>query len=430
MLPPVLEVYVLWHPDDTKGADVADRLIEHFHAEAFSGLLGGAIDVYVRSIGWDGPGTQPRPIPLPNETHLTPAPARFVAIVPLLGPALSREVATSGSPWNQYLDHLVRAAETVHVPAVAGKPAQKAIAIFPVTLHADALHGALGQFFGSRQILAAADPSAPEPEPEGSMLRRDLTQGLAQFLADAKDKDRIHVFISHTKRWDKTAERQTQELIATILEVIDRTRLGKFFDANSIQPGKEWEQALETAARTCALLAVRTDLYAGRNWCQREVMLAKQAGVPVVTLDALDEGEARGSYMLDHVPRLRARHKDEKWDRADIRRALGVLVDESLKRELWSHQRDIARAEGVDPPVAWWAPHAPEPMTFAHWLRADSDGQKAMTDKGVPLILHPDPPLTETEREDLLNMATLLGLKGVDPMTPRTLAARGGGSAS
>lgn len=110
--------------------------------------------------------------------------------------------------------------------------------------------------------------------------------------------------------------------------------------------------------------------------------------------------------------------------------ALGVLVDESLKRELWTHQRDIARAEGVDPPVAWWAPHAPEPMTFAHWLRNDPEGQKAMTDKGAPLILHPDPPLTKTEREDLLNMATLLGLKGVDPMTPRTLAARGGGAAS
>ena len=34
------------------------------------------------------------------------------------------------------------------------------------------------------------------------------------------------------------------------------------------------------------------------------MITAKQAGVPVVILDALDEGEDRGSFLMDDVPRV------------------------------------------------------------------------------------------------------------------------------
>lgn len=31
MLPPVLEIYVLWHPDDVAGAQIASDVIKRFH---------------------------------------------------------------------------------------------------------------------------------------------------------------------------------------------------------------------------------------------------------------------------------------------------------------------------------------------------------------------------------------------------------------
>ena len=40
MLPPVLELYVVWHPGDNKGAQVANEFFEHFHGSAFTGSSG------------------------------------------------------------------------------------------------------------------------------------------------------------------------------------------------------------------------------------------------------------------------------------------------------------------------------------------------------------------------------------------------------
>ena len=63
MLPPVLDVYVIYHPLDTRGTDITAALVQHFHGTAFSGLLGGGIEVYVRTSGWRSQADAPRPIP-------------------------------------------------------------------------------------------------------------------------------------------------------------------------------------------------------------------------------------------------------------------------------------------------------------------------------------------------------------------------------
>lgn len=31
MLPPVLEIYVVWHPEDTAGASISQEFLDHFH---------------------------------------------------------------------------------------------------------------------------------------------------------------------------------------------------------------------------------------------------------------------------------------------------------------------------------------------------------------------------------------------------------------
>ena len=62
MLPAVLEIYVVWHPNDVMGSDIADELIGHFRGTAFTGLIGGAVEVFVRSAGWTALSEAPRPI--------------------------------------------------------------------------------------------------------------------------------------------------------------------------------------------------------------------------------------------------------------------------------------------------------------------------------------------------------------------------------
>jgi hypothetical protein len=89
----------------------------------------------------------------------------------------------------------------------------------------------------------------------------------------------------------------------------------------------------------------------------------------------------------------------------------------------------VQKALAADRPelgVTWWAPHAPEPITFAQWLEERAaEGAFPLGDADLR-ILHPDPPLGADEKAALEQMATLMGHRGgLDLMTPRLLAARG-----
>jgi excisionase family DNA binding protein len=234
-------------------------------------------------------------------------------------------------------------------------------------------------------------------------LCRDLAQGIAQM--GAADMKPLTVFVSHTKRLSTLEESSVSSLVDLVRDVISNTRLREFFDAHDLQPNEDWAPALVAAASTGALLAVRTDLYSSRPWCQREVLTAKRAGMPVVILDALTVGEERGSFVMDHVPRSPGRHDADVWRREDIVRVLGQLVDECLKRVLWRKQQAIAAATGLPVDVDWWAPHAPEPATFAAWLDGLDDLAAKRSEPIV--VLHPDPPLGPDERGVLVQIARL-----------------------
>ncbi|MEV8509105.1 hypothetical protein AB0368_30310 [Actinoplanes sp. NPDC051475] len=140
-----------------------------------------------------------------------------------------------------------------------------------------------------------------------------------------------------------------------------------------------------------------------------------------MVVDALVDRELRGSFLMDHLPRVRVRQSGDDWAVADLLRALTVLVDECLKHALWRRQQDCDDAR-LRLPVDWWAPHAPEPSTLLRWLR----GHHPAGD-GPVRILHPDPPLGTAEREVLNEAAALAGIgKGVEALTLLELTARGG----
>lgn len=403
MLPPVLETYVVWHPADSGGEEVADQILQHFHGTTFSGLIGGAVEVFIRSAGWANEADAPRALPFMADPPNGVAKPKFVAVVPVIGRelALTLEKDPDGA-WHQYLKAVVGArSETV--------------AVLPLAIDPGILDNTrLGELVGGIQGIGV--PSHVVAEDPSDRRCRDLAQALAQFVSPGTE--RVRVFVSHTKRADAASAEQLKALIARTRFLISNTRLGEFFDENALQGGTDWAAELIHEAGRGALLALRTDLYASRRWCQNEMLSAKRAGVPVVILDALSDGEDRGSFLMDHVPRVPG--GAEPSDTA-ILRALNQLVDECLKRALWSQQKTLA-AERDDLEVAWWAPHAPEPTTLSAWLRAQ-DGKHSE----VVRILHPDPPLGPDEHDVLNDIAALAGIEGrLEIMTPSGLAARGG----
>ena len=417
MLPPVIEVYVVWHPGDGRGVGVARSIFDHFmQSPTFSGLIGGGVQVSFRSAGWEGLGRPPRPIysemgPAPNGIR----PAKFVVVVPLIGTELAAEVEDTSSVWHAYMA-TIRASQ---------EAASKRFGVFPFLISEGAADGTqLGGIFGKYQFLAAGKPEQLG-EDVRSMLCRDLTQGIVQ-LTSPHEMERLTVFISHTKRNSYIEGEDVDDLVALVREVIGNTRLREFFDASDLQPGADWDAALTKNARTSAMLAIRTDLYSSRTWCQREVAIAKKYGMPIIMMDAIGYGEERGSFLMDHVPRVAMRKQERRWQKKDVYRSLNLLVDECLKQTLWTHQKELT-SERPELDVAWWAPHAPEPLTLLHWISALlTEGIDAGAE-GDLRILHPDPPLGPDEREVLISYAqtTRLG-RGIDIMTPRQLAVRGG----
>jgi hypothetical protein len=342
------------------------------------------------------------------------AQAQFTAVVPLLGNGLATAVEGGGA-WRAYVQGIVDAQQ-----AAPGR-----VGGFPYRLHAPAAQGTvLGTLLGGYQTIAANAPQTPHDTPQG-LRCRDLSQGLAQFLSGDLTKQ-LKAFISHTKRSTSAEMGDVNALIALVRDVIGTTRLGEFFDANDLQPGSDWSHVLQENAANSALLALRTDLYPTREWCQKEVLVAKRSGMPIVILDGIGYAEERGSFLMDHVPRTPIRMEGTEWKRRDVYRALNLLVDECLKRELWKQQQILGR-ERPDLAISWWAPHAPEPLTLVHWLERAKRGGHLPRANNKLRILHPDPPLGPDERSVLEEMLALGGMPGkLDVMTPRQLAGRGG----
>jgi hypothetical protein len=410
VLPPILEIYVVWHPGDSQGSKVAESVLEHFRGTAYSGLIGGAIEVYLRSESTSGSSADP-PVPLPV---IDPPPYELAvpahtAVLVVAGSELAAAVETPGS-WRSYVEAI----------ADARKANPDSLGLFPVSITKLALNKThLATVVGGQQQVAADGWGEPQFE---ETLCRDLGQGIAQMVDPAHQ--RVSVFISHTKRLAVAEGGDASSIVDLVRQVIAGTRLQDFFDAADLQPGEDWAPKLIEEAARGALLAVRTDLYSSRAWCQREVVTAKRHGMPVVILDALTDGEERGSFLMDHVPRVAGRRDPEGWQEATVLRSLNQLVDECLKRALWRAQCRLGK-DALDVRIDWWADHAPEPATFADWLSTEVD-RNAKRNEPI-IVLHPDPPLGPDEKAVLVQIGELAGLSGpFEFLTPRGLAVHGG----
>lgn len=404
MLPPVLEIYVVWHPDDREGEQLADTLVGHFRGTPYAGLGGGVVEVYTRSAPWDPSSDAPRPLPCQVALPHSLAAARVTAVIPVVGARLARAVEDGRSGWQTYLSEIRAAAHA--------SPTE--VGVFPVRLPGT-VDGTLRAVLGDVQEL---DPKSVE---DPAVLCREVSQAVAQTVNDPFG-DRLTVFISHTKRHSIAEEPDHVDgVVGLVRSTIGDTHLRPYFDAADVQPGSNWDQELQANAASSALLAIRTDLYAGREWCQREFLTAKRHGMPVVTLNAVRDRDERGSFLMDHVPTVRYDDRDDDSRRRSIEAALNLLVDGALQRAIWNVQSQELRSGGID----WAPPYAPEPATTIQWLLDDS-AQAVQGDR--ILVMHPDPPLGPDEYHVIEQLFEVAGTAaGVDVVTPRTYVSRGGG---
>ncbi len=359
-------IYVAWRPDYRAGAAVAEYLREHFGADRYTSITGGAgVSVLFSS------AVDPQADMAVGVDFLS---AAATAVVILADRHFMGDTA-----WKDYVHALTTASETIGFNA----------RIFPVAME----EGALDMPF-QQQALRWDRWEGVNGVREGRLVRdlthefsRMLRHNLAQRKTPTGDRrdlqqylQQVPVFLSHSKH-DSDGER-VAHYIRDWLH--NNTQLSSFLDVHDIPPGLSFKEVLEEAigAPAGVIIAIHTDTYSSREWCRREVLTAKRLDLPMIVVDCLRMVDERFFPYLGNVPVVRM----DPGRTDQIPEVVARLLDETFKGLLWASR--IERLPGSQG-AAVFVGRPPELFLLARFRVSARDGSL--------IIVYPDPPLGNEE---------------------------------
>ena len=361
---PFLVLYVVWHPNYTAGAGIAEVLREHFRRKLYENVAGGTgLSVIFRSVPASG-----SPIPLPINLDE----AETTAII-----VLAESNLVSDAQWVEYINALADQTES------AGLSSR----VFPIAIEPAALK------LGIEEQAVRWDRWTGSKTELHQKLISELTYEFCRMLrhylehlrhpdekSDALEKylQKVQIFLSHSKH-DDNGER----IACLVRDHLHASQgLSSFFDVHDIPAGLRFSKVLLKQIRLSAVVAIHTDSYSSREWCRREILEAKRGNAPLVVANCIMDWDERGFPYLGNVPIVRM--DPCKADRIDI--VIGRLLDEVLKDFLW-HCR-VQLAQVTDPSIIF-LPRPPELISLATL--------PVETQVSRPTIIYPDPPLSAEE---------------------------------
>lgn len=447
---PILDIFVIWHPDDKEGALICDTLLNHYHSERFAGLAENAIEVYGRTsskaLNNSTNATIP-PILTPEGTigsthqNYTKDVAEYSTILVFIGEHLIRSSLQTGEEWYNYLSDVLKIQQhsdkensrtlilsilPEHLPDYSNSPI-----ISKLLERQGVSQGNVG--------LTKRDTGNASVSGDGELMR-DLGQAIIQnLLCRNNQQERLQVFVSHCRADIPKSDLNCiypQGVAAKARAWINKTKLDHFF--HDLQSGELWDDSIRQQVRNGALLMIRTDQYNQREWTQWEVLEAKRFNTPVVCLDATTKTQQQGSFIFDNIPTIIYPPADERLESETLNdlqghaviKALNLLVDISLMRKLWNHQSNpwktisLPYSQGNAEEETHYftsTSQLPEPTlipSILHGAPSESSKNKHLW------IMHPDPPAYPAEHDAIVNCATLAGFdrQNIHVTTPRTMA--------
>lgn len=359
-----LNIYVVWHPSFSDGKKYFQKLYSAFCRDVNQPLSRGAgIPVFERSVGASN-----GPVPLPiafDEADQT-------AIVALIDDEMFNDTA-----WISYLDTLVPNTENVR--------------LYPIALskYAHKVSPRIGEIQFISLLARKEGPIEIAAQELIVRLLHELNRQLLKLSPSHSNisfsKPPVSLFISHAK-WDgETIAKDFRNYIRS------ETKLASFFDANDIPDGSSFPKEIEQKLRDNAVIVVfQTDAYAGREWCRREVILAKRFKIPIVVVNAIEHGERRSFPYLGNVPVMR-------W-----KKDFDFIISHALSQVLYQVFSELVLKKHI----ALYLPGrndveylatSPELFNYVDIVRLQKE--KALR---KIIVLYPDPPLG-TEELQLLN---------------------------
>lgn len=131
----------------------------------------------------------------------------------------------------------------------------------------------------------------------------------------------LRLFISHAKIDGVDIAKQIKAFVDASLP------LQTFFDANDISIGYDFSKEIELNIKDAVVIAIHSDNYSSREWCRREVLLAKQHNRPIVVLNCFKDGESRSFPYMANVLTVHFASIDD----ATLPRLITAVMKETLR---------------------------------------------------------------------------------------------------
>ena len=365
--PPFL-IHVMWHPDCLPAARMANGIRDHFGTHRFRNVAGGVgIDVVFQTT-------------LGSST-LDSLPMTWRAGCPIAVVAMIDQSFAKDPEWVGYLRELGQRAANEAAPSH----------LIPVVLEPDILNG----LQLNEQAICWYDWDATAESPEerlnrelayefARMLRRQLhalrrPHGEAPPLEQYLEK--IQTFVSYSRN-DEHGKEIAEEIRGWLYQ---NSALASFLDVYDIPAGLPFHEVIEHHIGRSVFLAIQTDSYSSREWCRREVIVAKRRGVPMIVVDCLNAGEERAFPYLGNVPVVRM----DPVEKDRLPEIAGRLLDEVLADFLWRCRVKLLPDRWPD--IVFMS-RPPELISLATLGTREEERR---------VVVYPDPPLDQEEQRVL-----------------------------
>ena len=208
-----------------------------------------------------------------------------------------------------------------------------------------------------------------------------LLDNLIRFIKKDELK-KLKIFISHSKKDENKIGQHCAIEFRNYIR--SKTKLDSFFDANDILDGQDFESQIKNNAidEKSLLVILNSNTYSEREWCQKEVLLAKSKKIPAIAVSILDGEVKRCFPYISNIPYIRF---NDNWD--DVL----ILILRTALDQYFQAQYLVSLLEEIEEPVRSTfqvLPFSPEAYSYVYNELASN-------------IIYPEPPLTKDELDVL-----------------------------
>jgi hypothetical protein len=293
---PPLSIYFVWHPAD-------DIVVRPSYEYCFSLLSRDVNKPFSRSMNLPFFYRTSTKAGLPNSIEIM---SNKTMIFIFIGNEIVADDA-----WNDYIKDIPKSGNIVIIPIAIDKTAFS-----------------LNDVFGSVNFIRAFEFDARFTNEHlfiaiaHEIFRFSLNESFGKLGKD----NALKLFLSHAKDG-----KQGITLAKSLKEFIDNSLMRNFFDATDIAPGYRFDEEIIGHIRESTLIAIHTDAYSSRYWCQREILSAKEYNRPIIAVDSLEEFEDRRFPFASNIPGIHINLGDEPPTSKDLLRILSSALLETIR---------------------------------------------------------------------------------------------------